>query len=150
MIDKDLAELYGVETRALIQAVKRNMERFPEEFMFQLSEKELQHLQFSRSQFVILKQGKNIKYLPYAFTEQGVAMLSSVLNSNRAIMVNIQIMRTFVHLRRIGLTYAELKRKITTMENKYDGRFKIVFDAIRKLVESSIEHKKGKIGFHTD
>ena len=146
MIDKDLAELYDVETRALIQTVKRNIERFPEEFMFQLTEKETKLLECSRSQFVILKRGQNIKYLPYAFTEQGVAMLSSVLKSKRAIQVNIQIMKTFTKIREMLDSHRFLRRKIEAMERKYDYKFKVVFDAIKQLITVQ-EKPKSKIGF---
>ena len=144
MLDRDLAILYSVETRALNQAVKRNIERFPSDFMFQLSPDEAKEL--SRSQIVILKRGQNIKYLPYAFTENGVAMLSSVLNSKRAIQVNIQIMRTFTKIRGMFATHKELKQNIEEMEKKYDYQFKVVFDAIKQLI-SPPETKKGKIGF---
>jgi phage regulator Rha-like protein len=144
MLDRDLAALYGVETRALNQAVKRNLKRFPEDFMFLLSGEEAQLL--SRSQFVTLKRGQNIKYLPYAFTENGVAMLSSVLNSDRAIQVNIQIMRTFTRLREILASNEELRRKIEQLEKKYDGQFKIVFEAIRQLKAPPVKPKR-KIGF---
>ncbi len=143
MLDTDLALLYEVEIRALNQAVRRNIERFPGDFMFQLTKGEYESL---RSQFVTLRRGQHRKYLPYAFTEQGVAMLSSVLNSKRAIQVNIQIMRTFIKLREMLLTHKELKQKIEAMERKYDYQFKIVFDAIKKLLEPP-EKPKGKIGF---
>ncbi|MEE9604045.1 MAG: ORF6N domain-containing protein [Candidatus Scalindua sp.] len=143
MLDTDLALLYEVEIRALNQAVKRNIERFPGDFMFQLTKGEYESL---RSQFVTLRRGQHRKYLPYAFTEQGVAMLSSVLNSKRAIQVNIQIMRAFIKLREMLLTHKELKQKIEAMERKYDYQFKIVFDAIKKLLEPP-EKPKGKIGF---
>lgn len=147
MLDSELALLYGVETKVLIQAVKRNKDRFPEDFMFQLTKEEFISL---RSQIVTSNRGGR-RYLPYAFTEQGVAMLSSVLNSNRAILVNIQIIRAFVNLRRIGLTYVELKRKIEAMEKKYDIQFKIVFDALKKLLEPPLKPKP-PIGFrvHND
>src|SRR4030043_1581245 len=131
MIDRDLAQLYGVETRAFNQAVKRNINRFPEDFMFRHTNEEAAAL--SRSQFVILKRGQHYKYLPYVFTENGVAMLSSVLNSERAIMVNIQIMRTFTRLREILSSHEELKQKLVQMEKKYDDNFKVVFEAIRAL-----------------
>ena len=144
MLDNDLAELYEVETRALNQAVKRNIKRFPSDFMFQLNQSEAADL--SRSQFVILKRGHNIKYLPYAFTENGVAMLSGVLNSDRAIAVNIQIMRTFTKLRNLLATHKELRMKIEEIEKKYDHQFKIVFDAIRQLMAPP-EPSKKKIGF---
>ncbi|MBI5755772.1 MAG: ORF6N domain-containing protein [Nitrospirae bacterium] len=145
MLDRDLAVLYGVEAKVLNQAVKRNFKRFPSDFMFQLSQEEAMEL--SRSQFVTLKRGQNIKYLPYAFTENGVAMLSSVLNSERAITVNIQIMRTFTKLREMLATHKELRQKIEEMEKKYDAQFKIVFDAIRQIMASP-ESKEKKIGFH--
>ncbi|MFH0763822.1 MAG: ORF6N domain-containing protein [Candidatus Omnitrophota bacterium] len=152
MVDADLAELYMVPTKRLNEQVKRNMRRFPEDFMFQLTKEEVITLQSrvldSRSQIATLKQGQNIKYFPYVFTEQGVAMLSSVLNSERAILVNIQIMRAFVGLRRVGLTYAGLKHKIEDMEKKYDKQFGIVFKAIKKLMEPPPAKPKPKIGFH--
>ncbi len=144
MLDRDLAILYEVETRILIQSVKRNIKRFPDDFMFQLTEEELTNL---RSQIVISSWGGR-RYLPYAFTQEGVSMLSSALNSERAIMVNVQIMRAFVSLRRIALTYTGLKRKIDQMEKKYDSQFSIVFEAIRKLLEPPPEKPKSKIGFH--
>jgi phage regulator Rha-like protein len=131
MLDRDLAILYGVETRAINQAVKRNSQRFPEDFMFQLSTEETQ--QFLRSQFVTLKRGQHYKYLPYVFTENGVAMLSSVLNTERAIQVNIQIMRTFTRLREIIATHKDLARRLDNLEKKYDSQFKVVFDALRQL-----------------
>ena len=147
MLDSDLAELYDVETKVLNQAVKRNIARFPEDFMFQLNKEEVSGL--SRSQFVTLKRGQNIKYLPYAFTENGVAMLSSVLNSERAIQVNIQIMRTFTKIREMLISHKDLKRKIEEMEKKYDSQFKIVFNAIKELM-SPPEKPVRKIGFKTE
>ena len=144
MMDRDLAILYGVETKVLNQAVKRNLKRFPDDFMFQLNQDEA--LALSRSQFVTLKKGQNIKYLPYAFAENGVAMLSSVLNSERAIEVNIQIMRTFTKLREMLATHKDLQKKIDDMEKKYDHQFKIVFDAIKQLLAPP-EAKKRKIRF---
>jgi len=147
LLDNDLARLYGVETRALNQAVKRNVERFPEDFMFQLSPDEAEAWLRSRSQFVILKRGENLKYRPYAFTEQGVAMLSGVLHSDRAVRVNIEIMRTFVRLRQMLASNADLARKLEALERKYDLRFKVVFDALRKLM-SPAEPKRREIGFH--
>ena len=143
MLSTHLAELYEVEARTLIQAVKRNIERFPEDFMFQLSKEENEAL---RSQFVTLKRGEHSKYLPYAFTEQGVAMLSSVLRSKRAIQVNIQIMRTFVQLRQLIDTNKDLALRLNTLESRYDEQFKIVFDAIRELMQPAKESKK-PIGF---
>lgn len=140
MLDSDLAGLYAVPTRALNQAVKRNLKRFPEDFLFYLTREEIGRI----SQFVTsLKYHKNV----LAFTEQGVAMLSSVLNSERAILVNIQIMRAFVKLRRVGLTYAGLRHKIEDMEKKYDKQFSVVFKAIKKLMEPLPAKPKPKIGF---
>ena len=144
MLDKDLADLYGVETRVLNQAVKRNIKRFPDDFMFRLSRAEAEEL--SRSQIVILKRGQNIKYLPYVFTENGVAMLSSILKSDRAIAVNIQIMRTFTKIRKMLASNAQLARKLKTLEKKYDEQFKVVFEAIRALM-SPLEKTRKRIGF---
>jgi phage regulator Rha-like protein len=146
MLDSDLAELYEVETKVLNQAVKRNIERFPADFMFQLTVEEVAGL---RSQFVTLKtgRGQHRKYQPYAFTEQGVAMLSSVLRSERAIHVNIEIMRAFVRLRQMLASNAELARKLAALEKKYDARFKVVFDAIRELMKPPEPKKKRPIGF---
>jgi len=148
MRDTDLAELYEVETRALIQGVKRNPGRFPEDFMFQLNDQENAAL---RSQIVILKKGRgqHRKYLPYVFTEQGVAMLSSVLNSETAIEVNVQIMRAFVKLREMIASSKELARRLDGFERKYDAQFKVVFDAIRELMTPP-EIKKKKIGFRRE
>lgn len=142
MLSAHLAELYGVEPRALVQAVKRNKDRFPEDFMFQLSSEEFQNL---KSQFVTSSWG-GVRKLPYAFTENGVAMLSSVLKSERAIQVNIQIMRTFTKIREMLASNAGLNRKIEELENKYDAQFKVVFDAIRQLMMPP-ETKKKRIGF---
>jgi len=143
LLDRDLAKMYGVETRVLKQAVRRNIDRFPDDFMFELTKKEQDSL---RSQFVTLKRGQHSKYPPFAFTEQGVAMLSSVLNSDRAIRVNIAIMRTFTHLRKMLVTHKDLKRKIEAMEKKYDEQFRIVFEAITQLIEEDEKPKK-KIGY---
>ncbi len=132
MLDRDLAKLYRVKPIALRQQVKRNWERFPEDFMFQLTQEETKIMV---SQNVIPSKQSLGGYLPYAFTEQGVAMLSSVLHSKRAILVNIQIMRAFVSLKRMALTYTELKRKFEIMEKKYDVRFKIVFEALKNFLE---------------
>jgi hypothetical protein len=133
ILDAELAAMYDVELRALLQAVSRNQERFPSDFAFQLSEDELESL---RSQTVILKRGRgqHRKYLPYAFTEQGVAMLSSVLRSPRAVKVNVEIMRAFVRLRRLLQSNVELETKLAELETKYDAQFRIVFDAIRELM----------------
>jgi hypothetical protein len=143
MLSTDLAELYSVETRALNQAVKRNIERFPEDFMFMLNESEADLLV---SQNVIPHKKYLGGHLPYAFTEQGVAMLSSVLKSKRAIQVNIEIMRAFVKLKEVLSTHKDLAKKLNEMENKYDSQFKIVFDAIRELMIPP-EKTKRKIGF---
>ncbi|MBI3591567.1 MAG: ORF6N domain-containing protein [Candidatus Melainabacteria bacterium] len=147
MLDKDLAELYGVKTKALNQAVKRNIERFPEDFVLNLSREEAYSL---RSQFVTLKQGQHIKHLPYAFTEQGVAMLSSILKSKKAILVNIQIMRAFTRLKRLTTTHKELAKKINELETKvtkHDKEIQSIFDAIHKLIEPQINKPKRKVGF---
>jgi len=139
MLDKDLAELYEVQTKNLNKAVKRNIERFPEDFMFQLTKKETETLRF---QIGTSKRGGR-KYLPYAFTQEGVAMLSSVLRSKRAVKVNIQIMRAFVQLRRLILTNHDLRWKIEAMEKKYDRKFLVVFEAIKQLLEpTKIEEKE--------
>jgi hypothetical protein len=143
MLSTHLAELYNVETRVLNQAVKRNISRFPEDFMFQLNSTEAERLV---SQNVIPHKKYFGGTLPYAFTEQGVAMLSSVLNSERAIKVNIEIMRAFVRLRRILASHADLARKLDSLEKKYDTQFKVVFDAIRELMKPP-ETKKRPIGF---
>jgi hypothetical protein len=145
MLSQHLAELYEVEPRALNQAVKRNTERFPEDFMFQLSPDEFSNL---KSQFVTSSWG-GIRTAPYAFTEQGVAMLSSVLNSERAIQVNIEIMRAFVRLRQMLATNAELSKKLNALEKKYDIRFKAVFEAIHDLMAPAESKKKRPIGFAT-
>jgi ORF6N domain len=132
ILDADLAVLYGVATRVLVQAVQRNRARFPDDFMFQLSEDEFVHL---RSQAVISKPGRGgRRYPPYAFTEQGVAMLSSVLRSEKAVQVNIEIMRAFVRLRAMLASHTELSRRLDELEQKYDTQFKAVFDAIRQLM----------------
>ena len=132
MLSTDLAELYQVEPRVLVQAVKRNIARFPEDFMFQLTEEEFSNL---KSQIVISSWGGLRRARPYAFTEQGVAMLSSVLRSKRAIQVNIEIMRAFVRLRRMLASHADLARKLEALEKKYDAQFKVVFEAIRELMK---------------
>jgi len=143
MLDADLAELYGVETKVLVQAVKRNLERFPEDFMFQLSQEEFTIL---RSQIVTSSGWGGRRYRPYAFTEQGVAMLSSVLRSRRAIQVNIEIMRAFIRLRQMLASHVELARKLDALEKKYDAQFKQVFEAIRQLMAPP-EPKRRPIGF---
>ncbi|MBI5969793.1 MAG: ORF6N domain-containing protein [Deltaproteobacteria bacterium] len=145
MLDSDLAGLYEVPVKVLNQAVKRNIGRFPADFMFQLSKEEDDSL---RSQFVTLKKGRGAhrKYLPYVFTEQGVAMLSSVLNSERAIEVNILIMRAFVKLREMLASHKDLAKKLEEMEKKYDGQFKVVFQAIYELMKPT-EPSRRPIGF---
>ncbi len=145
MLDKDLAKLYEVETRDLNKAVSRNLDRFPEDFMFQLTEKEFQNLKFH---FGTSSWGGTRKR-PRAFTEQGVAMLSSVLRSKRAVHVNIAIMRAFVRLRQILASNRELARKLDELEKKYDTQFKVVFNAIRKLMAKP-QRPKRRIGFRTD
>ena len=142
MLDRDLALLYGVETRVLNQAVKRNRKRFPPDFMFALTRKEIRNI----SQFVICSSTIKHARQAYAFTEQGVAMLSGVLNSPRAVRVNIAIMRTFVQLRRLLASNADLARKLEELENKYDSQFRVVFDAIRRLMSPPKPQKK-QIGF---
>jgi hypothetical protein len=143
ILDADLALLYGVETRALIQAVKRNDRRFPLDFMFQLTRKEFDAL---RSQFVISKGRGGRRHLPYAFTEHGAIMAANVLNSERAIGASVQVVRGFVKLRRIFASNADLARKLEKLEKKYDHQLKIVFDAIRLLMTPSPAKAK-PIGF---
>jgi hypothetical protein len=146
MIDSHLAELYGVTTSALNQAVNRNKDRFPGDFMFQLSKEELENW---KSQIVISKSASKmgLRKAPYAFTEQGISMLSSVLRSKRAVQVNIGIMRAFVQMREAMIAHKELARKLDDMEKKYDRQFAIVFDAIRKLMEPPPLPPKRPIGF---
>lgn len=144
LLDADLAGLYGVETKVLLQAVRRNFERFPEDFLFQLTGEEWLNL---KSQFVTSSSWGGRRTAPYAFTEQGVAMLSSVLRSDRAIQVNIEIMRAFVQLKRMLATHADLARKIESLERKYDAQFRGVFDAIRELMAPQENVKKQPIGF---
>jgi len=141
MLDRDLAQLYGVETRVLNQAVRRNIERFPDDFMFSLTREEIRNL----SQIVI---SSKIKHAPnvFVFTEHGVAMLSSVLNSPMAVQVNIQIMRTFTKLREIMSQHKDLAKRLDKLEKKYDAQFKVVFDAIRQLMIPP-EPKRKRIGF---
>lgn len=144
MLDSDLASLYEVPVKVLNQAIKRNASRFPEDFMFRLAPFEVRRL---RSQFVTTKpQRGGRRTAPYAFTEQGVAMLSSVLRSRRAILVNIEIMRAFVRLRRLLASHVELARKLDALEKRYDAQFKVVFDAIRELMEPPTVGSR-RIGF---
>ncbi len=146
MLDQDLAGLYGVTTKAFNQAVKRNLSRFPQDFMFRLTQDEDVVM---RSQFVTASR-RNARYLPYAFTEQGVAMLSSVLRSHRAIQVNIAIMRAFVKLRETAATHKDLAQKLDALEKRYqhhDNEIKAIFDAIRKLIEGPAPRPARRIGF---
>ncbi len=148
MLDRDLATLYGVETKVLNQAVTRNLDRFPEDFMFQITKEEFENW---KSQIVTSKGDiKGLRKLPRAFTEQGVAMLSSVLRSKRAIAINIEIMRTFTKLREVLSTHHELQKQIDEIEKKYsdhDHKIWVILDAIKKLMEPSPVEKKQKIGF---
>lgn len=152
MLDFDLAELYEVETKVLNQAVKRNSERFPMDFMFQLTKGEFDSL---RSQFVTLEtgRGQHSKYLPFVFTEQGLAMLSGVLKSKKAIDVNISIMRAFVFLRQYALTHKDLTDKLNELEKKYNKQFKDVYEAINYLItkdkHTDMQTKRVKIGYKT-
>ena len=153
MLDRDLAELYGVKPIRLREQVKRNKRRFPDDFMFQLNKQETIELIANCDRFKTIKHSA---FNPYAFTEQGVAMLSSVLNSERAIIVNIQIMRAFTRLREMMMAHKDIRRKIEDMEKgyaarfkKYDYQFKAVFEAIKKLLEPPQEKPKRKMGFHT-
>jgi ORF6N domain len=148
MLDSDLAELYSVQTKVLNQAVSRNAARFPSDFAFQLTAAEVTHL---RSQLVTSSMHGGPRYAPRAFTEQGVAMLSSVLRSRRAIDVNVAIMRAFVHLREMRTSHAKLARRIDELEQKYDGNFTAVFDAIRQLTAPvPAEDRRTRIGFTVD
>ena len=144
MLDRDLAKLYGVETKYLNRQVRRNIQRFPQEFMFRLSAEEKNELVTNWHQF---KTMKHSSALPYAFTEYGALMLANVLKSSRAIKMSIAIIRTFIKLREIAITHKDLQQKIEAMEKKYDRQFKIVFDTLRKLLTSS-EKSKRHIGFH--
>lgn len=144
MLDRDLAALYGVKPIVLRQQVKRNMDRFPRDFMFQITREEANLLV---SQYVIPSKRSLGGFMPYVFTQEGVAMLSSVLRSDRAIAVNIAIMRAFVRLREILATHKELAQKLEEMEQKYDEQFRVVFEAIRQLMTPPEPEKKGRIGF---
>lgn len=143
MLDSDLAALYGVATKVLVQAVKRNLKRFPADFMFVLTKEEFAHL---RSQSVTSSWGGR-RTPPYVFTEQGVAMLSSVLHSERAVHVNIEIMRAFVRLRQMLASHADLGKRLDALEAKYDKQFAVVFQAIRELMEPPAEAPKERMGF---
>ena len=142
MLDSDLAAIYGVSTRAFNQAVKRNMKRFPEDFMFQLTIEELEAM---RSQIVTASK-RNVRFPPYAFTEHGAIMAANILNSERAVEASVQVVRAFVKLRQLLASNADLARKFEALEKKYDAQFKVVFDAIRKLMMPP-DAPKGKIGF---
>lgn len=159
ILDVDLAELYSVETRALLQAVRRNPDRFPSDFMFQLTWQEGEEVALrkagsgpdaSRSQSVTLKRGQNPKYRPIAFTEQGVAMLSSVLRSPRALLVNVEIMRAFVRMRQMIGVVSDLAQRMDDMEEQYDERFRVVFEAIRELMEPAPDADRPRVGFRTE
>jgi len=145
ILDHDLAELYNVETKALKRAVKRNAARFPADFMFELTKSEFDNL---RSQIDTSSWGGR-RYLPYAFTEQGVAMLSSVLRSQRAVLVNIEIMRAFVQVREMLMSHKELTRRLDELEKNYDSNFRVVFEAIRQLMRAP-EYPKRRIGFEIE
>lgn len=146
MLDMDLAQLYGVETRVLVQALRRNPERFPDDFMFQLTKQEFDDL---RSQSVISRSWGGRRYPPYAFTEQGVAMLSSVLRSAQAARVNVDIMRAFVQLRELLATNRELAQRLDELEQRYDSQFKVIIDAIRQLMEPPAQPKR-TMGFRNE
>ncbi len=146
MMDSDLAALYQVPTKVLVQAVKRNLQRFPHDFMFQLTQEEFKIL---RSQTVTSSWGGR-RYPPFAFTEQGVSMLSSVLNSELAIQLNIHIIRTFIRIRELILTHKDLQKQIENMGKKYDRKFQVVFEAIRQLLEPKPNPNKQPIGFHVN
>jgi hypothetical protein len=145
LLDSDLAALYGVETKNLNKAVQRNKERFPADFMFQLSPEEHKALRFQSGTSKTGRGGR--RHLPYAFTQEGIAMLSSVLRSPRAIQVNLAIMRAFVRLRQLALSVEEVARKLDSLEQKYDGKFKVVFDALRQLMTPPAQPQR-QIGFH--
>jgi hypothetical protein len=145
LLDRDLAELYGVKAIALRQQVRRNLARFPDDFMFHLTAEEAEALV---SQNVIPSRRSLGGFLPYAFTQEGVAMLSSVLRSERAVLVNIEIMRAFVRLRELLASHVELARRLDAMEKKYDGQFRMVFDAIRDLMTPPPSPPRRRIGFH--
>jgi hypothetical protein len=146
ILDADLAAMYRVETKVLVRAVKRNKDRFPSDFMFQLSQDEFESLRFH---FGTSSSWGGRRYRPYAFTEQGVAMLSSVLRSRRAVQVNIEIMRAFVRMRQMLASNAELARRLAELEKRYDAQFKIVFDAIRELMVPP-EKERRSIGFRVE
>jgi len=147
MLDKDLAELYGVETRRLKEQVRRNINRFPESFMFELSKEEHESL---RSQFATLKRGRHSKYPPFVFTEHGILMLSSVLNSEIAIKMSVQIIETFVQLRKIANNYDEIMSKIKQMESQYNNQFGEIYEALQQLLSKPKEQSRTRIGYKKD
>jgi phage regulator Rha-like protein len=147
MLDADLAQLYGVSTKRFNEQVKRNRDRFPEDFMFRLSSEEAKSILALRSQFATLKRGQHLKYAPYAFTEHGAVMVANVLNSSVAVHASIQVVRAFVRLREIMATHKDLAQKLEQMEKKYDRQFKVVFDAIRELMAPQNPSSTRPIGF---
>lgn len=151
MMDSDLAEMYGVQTKRLKEQVKRNIDRFPEDFMFELTAQEAEEL--SRSQYATLKRGYNIKYLPYAFTEHGVLMLSSVLRSEQATAVNIRIMRVYSKMKELLMMNKDILLKLEKLEkspDKHDKEIQIIFSYIKKLIEHPVKEKTTRIGFKKD
>lgn len=146
ILDTDIAALYGIETKTLVRAVKRNLDRFPQDFMFQLTSEEVKSLRY---QFGTSNTRGGRRYLPYAFTEQGVAMLSGVLRSEQAVKVNVEIMRAFVRLRRILSEHADLARKLDDLEQRYDEQFRVVFDALRELMAPH-DSEGRRIGFEPE
>jgi hypothetical protein len=147
ILDADLAQLYGVTTKRLKEQVKRNRNRFPEDFMFQLSMEEGKSVLALRSQIATLKRGRHLKYAPYAFTEHGAVMVANVLNSPVAVYASIQVVRAFIKLREIAVTHKDLVRKLEQMEKKYNRQFKVVFDAIRELMAPPVSTPRQQIGF---
>ena len=147
MLDRDLAELYGVETRRLKEQVRRNIERFPESFMFELTKEEHAAL---RSQFATLKRGQHSKYPPFVFTEHGILMLSSVLNSKIAIKMSVQIIETFVQLRKLANNYEEIMSKIKQMESQYNEQFSEIYEVLQRLLSKPEEIERTKIGYKKD
>lgn len=148
ILDRDLAVLYGATPKRLNEQVKRNLPRFPDDFMFQLTIDETKEVFASRSQFATLKRGQNIKYAPYAFTEHGALMAANVLNSPVAVEASVTVIRAFIRLRQMLASHVELARKLSSLEKKYDAQFKVVFAAIRQLMEPPPVKRRG-IGFHT-
>jgi len=152
ILDTDLAKLYGVPTKRLNEQVKRNADRFPEEFMFQLSQEEAEALHLSRSQIATLKRGHNIKYLPRVFTEHGALMAANILNSPQAVTMSVAIVKAFIKLRQLALSIEELSHKVAALErafSKHDQQFDVVFDAIRQLLAPPDPPRK-RIGFHSE